>query len=93
MDALKPGVLLEVGFDDVTPNTAKDISSWLYDYAADKVDIIEINPLVPAEAGTQFWIPAFAGMSGTSSFPYASLPLPGGRSSAPARTSGNDSPP
>jgi hypothetical protein len=35
IDDLKPGVLLEVGFDDVTPNTAKDISSWVYDYAAD----------------------------------------------------------
>jgi hypothetical protein len=41
MDALKPGVLLEAGFDDVTPNTAKDVSSWLYDHAAGKVDIID----------------------------------------------------
>jgi hypothetical protein len=39
MDGLKPGVLLEAGFDDVTPNTNKDISSWLYDYAANKVPI------------------------------------------------------
>jgi Nucleotidyl transferase AbiEii toxin, Type IV TA system len=38
---LKPGVLLELGFDDVTPNTKKDISSWLYDHAADKVPIID----------------------------------------------------
>src|ERR1700730_518066 len=41
LDGLKPGVLLELGFDDVTPNTRKDISSWLYDYAADKVGIID----------------------------------------------------
>jgi hypothetical protein len=41
MDGLKPGVLLEVGFDDVTPNTAKNISSWLYDYAAEKVPTID----------------------------------------------------
>lgn len=41
MDGLKSGVLLEAGFDDVAPNTAKDISSWLYDYAADKVQIID----------------------------------------------------
>lgn len=41
MDALKPGVLLEAGFDDVTPNTAKDVSSWLYDHAVGKVDIID----------------------------------------------------
>lgn len=41
MQGLKEGVLLEVGFDDVTPNTARDISSWLYDYAAAKVPIID----------------------------------------------------
>lgn len=41
MDGLKAGVLLEVGFDDVTPNTTKDISSWLCDYAAGKVPIID----------------------------------------------------
>jgi nucleotidyltransferase AbiEii toxin of type IV toxin-antitoxin system len=38
---LKEGVLLEVGFDVVTPNEARDISSWAYDYAATKVDIID----------------------------------------------------
>jgi hypothetical protein len=32
---------LELGFDDVTPNNKKDISSWLYDYAADKVSIVD----------------------------------------------------
>ena len=41
MDGLKSGVLLEAGFHDVAPNTAKDISSWLYDYAADKLQIID----------------------------------------------------
>jgi hypothetical protein len=41
LDDLREGVLLEVGFDDVAPNTAKDISSWAYDYAAGKVDIID----------------------------------------------------
>jgi hypothetical protein len=41
MDGLKEGVLLETGFDTVAPNTSKDISSWLYDHAADKVDIID----------------------------------------------------
>lgn len=41
MAGLKPGVLLELGFDDVTPNSKKDISSWLYDYAADRVPIID----------------------------------------------------
>jgi hypothetical protein len=39
--ALRPGILLELGFDDVSPNTPQDISSWLYDHAADKVDIID----------------------------------------------------
>jgi len=42
MAGLKEGVILEVGFDDVTPNVEKDISSWLYDYAADrKIEIID----------------------------------------------------
>jgi hypothetical protein len=41
MVGLKPGVLLEVGFDEVRPNEPKDISSWLYDYASDKVSIID----------------------------------------------------
>jgi hypothetical protein len=40
LDGLREGVLLEVGFDTVAPNTPKDISSWLYEYAA-KVDIID----------------------------------------------------
>jgi hypothetical protein len=38
---LRAGVLLEAGFANVTPNVPKDISSWAYDYAADKVDIID----------------------------------------------------
>ncbi|MDE1902171.1 MAG: nucleotidyl transferase AbiEii/AbiGii toxin family protein, partial [Alphaproteobacteria bacterium] len=38
---LKDGVLLELGFDDVAPNTPKDISSWAYDYAASRVSIID----------------------------------------------------
>jgi hypothetical protein len=41
IDDLKDGILLEAGFDVVTPNTAKDISSWMYDYAAGKVEIID----------------------------------------------------
>ncbi len=41
LDGLREGVLLEVGFDTVAPNTPKDISSWTYDYAAGKVDIID----------------------------------------------------
>jgi hypothetical protein len=41
IDDLKDGILLEAGFDVVAPNTAKDISSWMYDHAAAKVDIID----------------------------------------------------
>jgi hypothetical protein len=41
LQGLKDGVLLEVGFDDVAPNMAKDISSWAYDYAASRVEIID----------------------------------------------------
>jgi hypothetical protein len=40
-EGLKDGVLLEAGFDDVSPNEAKDISSWAYDYAAHKVEIVD----------------------------------------------------
>ncbi len=38
---LKEGILLELGFDTVTPNQLCDISSWAYDFAASKVDIID----------------------------------------------------
>jgi hypothetical protein len=41
IDDLKDGVLLEVGFDDVTPNIARDISSWAYDHAAAKIEIAD----------------------------------------------------
>jgi hypothetical protein len=41
IDDLKDGILLEAGFDVVAPNTAKDIGSWMYDFAAGKVDIID----------------------------------------------------
>jgi Nucleotidyl transferase AbiEii toxin, Type IV TA system len=41
VDDLREGVLLEAGFDTVTPNTPKDINSWAYDYAASKIDIID----------------------------------------------------
>jgi hypothetical protein len=38
---IKDGILLEVGFDDVAPNQPKDISSWAYDFAASRVDILD----------------------------------------------------
>jgi hypothetical protein len=40
---LKEGVLLELGFDDVTPNAPKTITSWAYEHAAavGKIDIID----------------------------------------------------
>jgi len=38
---LREGVLLEAGFDDVTPNSPRDISSWVYDHAAGKTDIVD----------------------------------------------------
>lgn len=42
MKGLRPGVLLEAGFDQVSPNTALDISSWLYDRAAArKIEVID----------------------------------------------------
>lgn len=39
---LKEGVLLEVGFDDVTPNSPLTISSWALDFAQQKgMDVID----------------------------------------------------
>jgi len=45
VEGLKDGVLLEVGFDDVAPNEARDISSWAYDYAASRVEVIDNRAL------------------------------------------------
>jgi hypothetical protein len=41
IEGLREGVLLEAGFAKVTPNEPRDISSWAYDYAAAKVEIID----------------------------------------------------
>jgi hypothetical protein len=41
LHGLREGVLLEVGFDTVAPNTPKDIGSWMYDYAARNADIVD----------------------------------------------------
>ncbi len=38
---LKDGILLEVGFDDVTPNIDKTITSWAFEYARGKVEVID----------------------------------------------------
>ncbi len=38
---LKDGILLEVGFDTVSPNTPLTISSWAYDRAAADIDITD----------------------------------------------------
>jgi predicted nucleotidyltransferase component of viral defense system len=43
---VKPGILLEVGFDDTTPNKLVDISSWAVESArASKVDVIDNRAL------------------------------------------------
>jgi hypothetical protein len=36
IEGLKDGVLLEVGFDTISPNVPRDISSWVLDFARDK---------------------------------------------------------
>lgn len=43
MEGVKDGILLEVGFDDVTPNMPLTISSWAYDYAKEQssLDLIK----------------------------------------------------
>lgn len=52
---VKPGVLLEVGFDDTTPNKSVDISSWAMESArASKVDMIDNRAL-----GIQCYNPEF----------------------------------
>jgi len=33
VEGLKDGVLLEVGFDTISPNTPRDITSWAFDFA------------------------------------------------------------
>lgn len=38
---VKEGILLEVGFDDVQPNFPQTISSWAYDFAIDKISLID----------------------------------------------------
>ncbi|WP_238537085.1 nucleotidyl transferase AbiEii/AbiGii toxin family protein [Caulobacter sp. AP07] len=39
---IKTGILLEVGFDDVTPNAPRTISSWAYDFAVGQgVEVID----------------------------------------------------
>ena len=45
LQGIKAGVLLEVGFDDVTPNISKTISSWAFDFAKDKVDVLDNRAL------------------------------------------------
>ena len=44
LEGLKTGILLEVGFDDVTPNKPRDMSSWAYEFAAEKVNILDNRP-------------------------------------------------
>lgn len=46
---LKDGILLEVGFDDITPNTPRLVGSWAYDYAVGKNVAVTDNraPSVP----------------------------------------------
>jgi hypothetical protein len=38
---VKDGILLEVGFDDITPHFPRDISSWAYDFGSTKVSVID----------------------------------------------------
>ena len=38
---IKNGILLELGFDNVVPNAPITISSWAYDFAAEKVNIMD----------------------------------------------------
>lgn len=42
-NAIKDGILLEVGFDQVSPNQPRDISSWAYDEGVQAIPQIEDN--------------------------------------------------
>lgn len=41
MMGIKDGILLETGFDDVSPNIPIAISSWVYDYAKEKIKLTD----------------------------------------------------
>jgi hypothetical protein len=41
VEGIREGVLLELGFDEVTPNSPRGISSWVCDRAVGKVEIID----------------------------------------------------
>lgn len=41
LSGLKDGILLEVGFDNVSPNSPQTISSWAYEFAVNKVEILD----------------------------------------------------
>lgn len=52
---LKPGILLEVGFDDTTPNEAVDISSW----ALEKADASGVDFIDNRARGVKCYDPAY----------------------------------
>ncbi|MES2277884.1 MAG: nucleotidyl transferase AbiEii/AbiGii toxin family protein [Bacteroidota bacterium] len=41
IQGVKEGILLEAGFDTVTPNHLRTISSWAYDRAIDSIELID----------------------------------------------------
>ena len=41
LEGIKDGILLEAGFSKVAPNVPLTISSWLYDYANGRIDLID----------------------------------------------------
>lgn len=45
VEGVKDGVLLEAGFDDITPNVPMTISSWAYDHAAGIVEVADNRAL------------------------------------------------
>jgi len=55
LDGVRPWILLEVGFDDTTPNELIDISSWAYDKAIEFEEEVIDNRAV----ATECYDPAF----------------------------------
>lgn len=55
LKGLKPGILLELGFDDTTPNESIDISSW----AVDKALSVDIDFIDNRAIGVKCYHPAY----------------------------------
>ena len=74
------------------PAAARTSLPWLAERLGGAVAVLilsslrNISPLIPAQAGIQIWVPAFAGTSEETRAPHPPSPRPAGRGSSGART-------